>query len=273
MKSVWVSGDFDDLRSRHIRFLEEASHFGEVFLLLWSDETIRSHQGSEPLFRQEERAYLVDAISYVSGWKISDDDFDPDTLPGNDTAKDDIWVVEEQADNRRRRKYCEAHGIDYQVLGEDALTGFQTTRPQRSRKRTSDRRVLVTGCYDWLHSGHVRFFEQASLLGDLYVVVGHDANVRLLKGEGRPMYPADERLYMVQAVRYVHEAMLSTGEGWLDAEPEIRQIQPDLYVVNEDGDRPEKREYCETHGIEYVVLERLPKEGLPGRDSTTLRGI
>jgi hypothetical protein len=43
--------------------------------------------------------------------------------------------------------------------------------------------------------------------------------------------------------------------------------------VNEDGDKPEKRDYCREHGIEYVVLKRLPKEGLPRRESTKLRGF
>jgi len=61
--------------------------------------------------------------------------------------------------------------------------------------------------------------------------------------------------------------------GWLDAEPEIGVIQPDMYAVNEDGDKPEKREYCEKNGIEYVVLKREPKAGLTRRQSTALRGF
>jgi hypothetical protein len=43
--------------------------------------------------------------------------------------------------------------------------------------------------------------------------------------------------------------------------------------VNEDGDVPEKRAFCKEHGIEYVVLKRTPKEGLPERLSTNLRGF
>ena len=46
-----------------------------------------------------------------------------------------------------------------------------------------------------------------------------------------------------------------------------------LYAVNEDGDVPVKREYCEQHGIEYVVLKRTPASGLPPRSSTDLRGF
>ncbi len=87
------------------------------------------------------------------------------------------------------------------------------------------------------------------------------------------MFPQDERLYMVQAIRYVTGAMLTSGDGWMDAAPEIGQIQPDLYVVNEDGDKPEKRAFCEEHHLEYVVLKRTPKDGLPKRESTSLRGF
>ena len=132
---------------------------------------------------------------------------------------------------------------------------------------------MVTGCFDWLHSGHVRFFEEASALGELYVVVGHDANIKLLKGYGHPLLSQDERVYMVSSVSYVHRAMISTGHGWMDAEPEIAKIQPHIYLVNEDGDNPEKRDFCVRHGIAYKVLKRLPKEGLPERQSTLLRGF
>ena len=123
------------------------------------------------------------------------------------------------------------------------------------RLRTPGRKkVLVTGCFDWLHSGHVRFFEEAAGYGELYVVVGNDANVAHLKGEGHPLFPQEERRYVVGSIRFVQRALISSGEGWLDADPEIRQIRPDIYAVNEDGDKPEKRAYCEAHGIEYCVL-------------------
>ena len=109
--------------------------------------------------------------------------------------------------------------------------------------------------------------------GSVYVVVGHDANIKLLKGEGHPMHSADERRYMAGSIRFVKRALVSTGDGWLDAEPEIEQIKPDIYAVNEDGDVPEKSSYCKAKGIECHVLKRTPKEGLPKRQSTEFRGF
>jgi hypothetical protein len=59
----------------------------------------------------------------------------------------------------------------------------------------------------------------------------------------------------------------------MDAKPEIERIQPDIYLVNEDGDQAEKREFCRQHGLDYVILKREPKPGLPRRSSTDLRGF
>jgi len=135
------------------------------------------------------------------------------------------------------------------------------------------KKVIVTGCYDWLHTGHVRFFEEVSEYGDVYAVVGHDRNIELLKGKGHPQFPQEERRFVVGSLKYVKQALISTGDGWMDAAPEIDRIKPDMYAVNEDGDKPEKRAFCEQHGIEYLVLKRLPKPGLTPRSSTDLRGF
>jgi hypothetical protein len=78
---------------------------------------------------------------------------------------------------------------------------------------------------------------------------------------------------MAGAIRHVTQALVSTGDGWLDAEPEIRMLKPDIYAVNEDGDRGGKREYCSRVGLEYLVLKRVPAPGLPQRSSTHLRGF
>jgi len=71
----------------------------------------------------------------------------------------------------------------------------------------------------------------------------------------------------------VKQALVSTGHGWMDAEPEIQRVRPDIYAVNEDGDKPEKKEFCREHGLEYVVLKRTPAAGLSRRESTHLRGF
>jgi len=273
MKKAVVTGSFDDLRARDIRFLEEASKLGSLHVLLWSDETIQQLEGKQPRFPQEERMYFLQAIRYVDGLTLVTGYVERDAIPQIGAIQPDVWVVDEMADSSQKRLYCEAQGMAYHVVEEDVLRRLPAALIEPDDGRPLRKKVVVTGSFDWLHSGHVRFFEETAELGDLYVVVGHDDNIKLLKGEGHPLFPQSERRYMVQSIRYVKQALISSGHGWMDAEPEIARIKPDIYAVNEDGDRPEKRAFCEKHSLEYVVLERLPKAGLPRRESTVLRGF
>jgi len=269
-RTVVVTGDFDDLRSRHMRFLQEAARLGALQVLLASDASIAATRGRAPMFPEAERCYMLEALRFVDRVTVTSVPC-PDEIPPLTGVDPDIWVVDEPNDSMRKRVCAASHGMAYHVTREADLAGFPM--PAAPAPTAGRKKVLVTGCYDWFHSGHVRFFEEVSQLGDLYVVVGHDANVRLLKGEGHPLFPAEERRYIAQSVRYVHQALVSTGAGWMDAAPEIERIQPDIYAVNEDGDKPEKRAYCEAHGLDYVVLRRLPKPGLDPRSSTVLRGF
>ena len=249
MKNVVVSGSFDNLRSPQVRFLEEAARLGPLRVLLWPDEMVRHLQGEMPKFSQSERMYILESLRYVDGVTLCSGAVERDALPLGDGPRPAIWVVDQSADTPAKRDYCRSQGLEYRVLRPADLAGFPH-EPADATETSPRKRVIVTGCYDWFHSGHARFFEEASALGDLYAVVGHDANIEFLKGKGHPLYCEQERRYMVQSVRFVKQALISSGMGWLDAQPEIERIKPDIYAVNEDGDRPEKREYCLAHGIE-----------------------
>ena len=232
---IVIGGAFDDLRLRDFRLLHEAARRGRVRINLWSDEAIIA-AGAEPKFPLTERKYLLESICYV----------------------DSVYVIGVPTTGDRSN------------LPKD-LGPLPPAEPVPLNP--PGKKVLVTGCYDWFHSGHVAFFEECAALGDLYVGVGSDATIGQLKGKGHPLFPQDERRFIVSCCRFVKHAFVSTGTGWLDAEPELEKIRPQIYAVNEDGDKPAKREYCAKHGIEYVVLKRRPKEGLPARRSTALRGF
>jgi len=272
MKNVVVSGSFNNIKSRDVRFLEEAAKIGRVTILLWSDEAYQQVNGRKPQFPQKERQYFLESVRYVQKVILADGMVSPDEIPQVGGAKPDIWAVPESEDTFAKLHFCGSYGIEYFIIKEKDLAGFPVL-PIEKDPHSSRKKVLVTGCYDWFHSGHVRFFEETSALGDLYVVVGSDENVRLLKGEGHPLLSELERRYMAQSIRFVKQALISSGNGWMDAEPEIEEIKPDIYAVNEDGDKPEKREFCREHGIGYVVLKRVPKAGLTARQSTDLRGF
>jgi cytidyltransferase-like protein len=248
MSRVYVSGAFDNPRSSELRIVQEASRLGPVTLILWPDETIRSVTGKAPAMSLPERRYYFESSRYVDRTEAAPEGVAPDQI-GREL------------------------GVELFDPRKAELSGFPYEAPPLDGLRVPGRkRVIATGCYDWLHTGHLRFFEEASEYGELNVVIGSDANVRLLKGEGHPLFSQEERRFVVGSFKAVARCLVSTGSGWLDAEPEIRALEAERYVVNEDGDKPEKRRYCEEQGIEYIVLKRTPKEGLPRRSSTDLRG-
>ncbi len=132
------------------------------------------------------------------------------------------------------------------------------------------KKVFVSGCYDMLHSGHVAFFKEASHYGELYVGLGSDTTISKLKGRDT-VNSEQERLYMVKSVRHVTDAFVNSGTGIMDFEEELRALRPHIFVVNEDGYSPAKKELCDSLGIELKVLERIPDAGLPERSTTALR--
>jgi cytidyltransferase-like protein len=129
------------------------------------------------------------------------------------------------------------------------------------------KKVLVSGCFDLIHGGHIAFFKTAATYGDLYVCIGTDENLIFLKGP-KPVFSGDERVYIVKSVRYVHDAFLASGSGMLDFEPDLIRVKPDIFIVNRDGHTPGKEALCKRLGIQYKVLDRIPEPGLPARSSS-----
>ena len=274
MKKVFVSSACGGTRGRDIRFFEEASKQGEVHLLLWSDGQAEALTGAAPRFNRDERLYLAESLRFIARVYAPENHFPADQPPVPEGLEPDIWFYPAEEDSPERREFCRRSGMEPVLCTPEMLDGYPVSGEEAlSPAGREKKKVLVTGCFDLFHTGHIRFFEEVSQFGDLYVVIGSDKNVRLLKGEGRPLFSEEERRYIIQSMRYVTLSLVSTGSGWMDAEPEIHRLKPDIYAVNEDGDVPEKREFCEKEGLTYLILKRTPKEGLPERSSTQLRGF
>jgi glycerol-3-phosphate cytidylyltransferase-like family protein len=65
MEKIVVSGSFDSIKSREVRFLEEAAKFGPVHVFLWSDDVVKAITGTDPRFPLEERKYFLEAVRFV----------------------------------------------------------------------------------------------------------------------------------------------------------------------------------------------------------------
>jgi rfaE bifunctional protein nucleotidyltransferase chain/domain len=99
-------------------------------------------------------------------------------------------------------------------------------------RREGDRIVLGNGNFDLLHVGHVRYLRGAKQLGGkLVVAINSDESVRALKGEGRPVMPAEERAEIVAALADV-DAVVIFPE--LDVRALIREIRPDIQAKGTD---------------------------------------
>ncbi len=99
-------------------------------------------------------------------------------------------------------------------------------------RRAGEGVTLANGCFDVLHVGHVRYLHAARELGGkLIVAVNSDASARALKGEGRPVMPAEERAEILAALADV-DAVVVFSEN--DVRAIIREIRPDFHAKGTD---------------------------------------
>ncbi|HXF43085.1 MAG TPA: adenylyltransferase/cytidyltransferase family protein [Pyrinomonadaceae bacterium] len=92
--------------------------------------------------------------------------------------------------------------------------------------------VLANGCFDLLHVGHIRYLDAASKLGDFLVVaVNSDKQARMLKGEGRPMVPENERAEIIASLKMV-DAVVIFDEPTVESV--IRTLRPHIHAKGTD---------------------------------------
>jgi rfaE bifunctional protein nucleotidyltransferase chain/domain len=102
-------------------------------------------------------------------------------------------------------------------------------------RRAGNSIILANGAFDLLHVGHVRYLRAARALGGkLVVAVNSDESVRSLKGEPRPLMPADERAEILAALADV-DAVVIFPE--LDVRAVIREIRPEIHAKGTDYTR------------------------------------
>lgn len=125
--------------------------------------------------------------------------------------------------------------------------------------------VLTNGCFDLLHAGHIYALEQAARYGDvLWVGINSDASIKRLKGAKRPIYPQDERLYMLNALECVQGVFIFDGN---DLAQEMQLIKPEVYVKSGDYSL-EKLNPKERFVLEACHTKIVFTSFLPGKSTT-----
>jgi rfaE bifunctional protein nucleotidyltransferase chain/domain len=105
----------------------------------------------------------------------------------------------------------------------------------RRIRRSGKRIVFTNGCFDILHSGHVRYLNEAKKLGDILIIgLNSDGSVRRLKGKSRPVFSQKERAVLLLGLESVDYVTVFTED-----EPyrTIKSIRPDVLVKGGDWKR------------------------------------
>jgi rfaE bifunctional protein nucleotidyltransferase chain/domain len=158
----------------------------------------------------------------------------------------------------------------------DKIVTMDTLIAQRDEWRRQGKVVVWTnGCFDLLHTGHLRSLESARELGDVLVVgLNDDDSVTAIKGEGRPVVRADERAALLAAMEVVDRVVLfdeQTPEG------PLRLLQPDIHCKGADYAPPDGKPIPELSVVEAYGGQVMFVPILESRSTSSLiesaRGI
>jgi FAD synthetase len=129
--------------------------------------------------------------------------------------------------------------------------------------------VLVGGCFDVIHHGHLTFFKKAKeLKGNLVVLVESDESVRQLKGKGRPIHPQNERakvLSYIQSVDYILPIpQLKSDREYFDL---VKIIEPDIIAITR-GDPIVHKKQAQASEVNARLVEVMDRD--PNYSTTNL---
>jgi len=120
--------------------------------------------------------------------------------------------------------------------------------------------VLVGGCFDILHYGHISFLKQAKTHGDyLMVALESDENVRKAKGVSRPIHTQHQRKEMLESLSVVDEVIelppMESDEEYFEL---IKRIKPYVIALTEgDPILDKKMAQAKQCGAEVVIIEKI----------------
>lgn len=116
-------------------------------------------------------------------------------------------------------------GSFHKILSAASIASFREDNKEKTI-------VFTNGCFDILHVGHKRYLEQASALGDVFVIgVNSDASVKRLKGPSRPVNSEQDRMEILSALGFVDYVVLFDEDTPYEL---IKKIQPDILVKGGD---------------------------------------
>ena len=94
-------------------------------------------------------------------------------------------------------------------------------------------KIWTNGCFDILHRGHIELFRYAKSLGEeLIVGIDTDKKVKKDKDKNRPINNLQDRMYMLQSIKYIDKVIPFDSTDELDRT--IKWIKPHIMVIGSD---------------------------------------
>lgn len=120
--------------------------------------------------------------------------------------------------------------------------------------------VLVGGCFDLLHYGHISFLRTAKTYGDtLIVALESDDNVRKMKGDTRPIHTQEQRKEMLESLSFVDQVLpLPPMSGDRDYYEFVRRTKPSVIAITEgDPMKAKKTEQADDIGASIIIIPKV----------------
>lgn len=120
--------------------------------------------------------------------------------------------------------------------------------------------VLVGGCFDILHPGHVIFLQKAKKSGDfLVVLLEPDERIKKLKGINRPVHTQKERSLILKALKFVDQVILLPDmKDDSDYDKLIKKIKPDIIAATEGSlDNHLKSRAAGLVGAKFIYVTKM----------------
>ena len=96
--------------------------------------------------------------------------------------------------------------------------------------------IFTNGCFDILHTGHFKLLKYCKELGHVIVGLNSDRSVKRLKGEKRPIFTQEDRVFMLKSCKYVDKVIIFEEDTPYNL---IKSIKPDIIVKGGDYKKEE----------------------------------
>jgi cytidyltransferase-like protein len=162
-KKVFVSGCFDMLHSGHVAFLEKANQFGDVYVCIGSDNTVKEIKGRYPVITQKERKYILESIKFVKECRINKGNGNIDFEEELIDISPDIFIVNEDGNSSTKLELCNDMGIEYKIFKRIPSIGLPIRTSTDLRiKTTIPFRIDLAG--GWLDQPFINQLNSGSVL-------------------------------------------------------------------------------------------------------------